>query len=111
MQVLPFWKDIKRVVTNVKVVRVMPTDGSKRLVGLRVWPNRIDEVVDLITRGGASQGGEYDDRQERIVSNPFHKVISTVAMHDCLNPAARDTVAFDLPKSWHVDPSNGDEVN
>ena len=106
--VLPFWKDIKRIVKNPKVVRVQPTDGSSRLVGLRVWPEYIDEVCDVITRGAAAGSGAEDDREERIVSSPFHRVISTRALHDCLNPAARDNVAFDLPHNWNKDPATGE---
>ena len=109
--VLPFWKDVKRIVKFPKVVRVQPTDGSKRLVGLRVWPDKIDEVCDVITRGAAAGSGAEDDREERIVNSPFHKVVATKALHDCLNPAGRDHVAFDLPQNWNTDPKTGAKVS
>ena len=110
--VLPFWKDVKRVMKNPKVVRVQPTDGSKRLVGLRVWPDRIDEVCDVITRGGQSaDSGDDDDRLQRIVPSPFGKVVSTLVLHDCLNPAARDNISFDLPQNWNLDPASGGKTS
>ena len=108
--VLPFWKDVKRIAKNVKVVRVQPTDGNKRLVGLRIWPQDVDEVCDVISRGSADSyddGKADDDRIERIANSAFHKVIKTCALHDCLNPAARDNVTFELPAKWNVDPDGG----
>ena len=104
--VLPFWKDIQNFVKTPKVVRVQPTDNSNRLVGIRVEPDQIDELCHTIMRR-ASQESNVDDRKElltRIAPNPIHEVIKTLAIHDCLNPAARDTITFDLPSGWNKDP-------
>jgi hypothetical protein len=68
-----------------------------------IFTDKIDELCDMIMRG-ASQESNCDDREERIVPNPFHDVIKTLAIHDCLNPAARDTITFDLPSGWNKDP-------
>jgi hypothetical protein len=103
--VLPFWKEIKKFVKDPRVMRVQPTDGSNRLVGIRVLPEKIDELCDVISRG-SSQEGSCDDREERIVPNAFHDIIKTLAIHDCLNPAARDAITFDLPSGWNKDPAS-----
>ena len=104
---------MKKIARNPKVVRVQPTDGSKRLVGLRIWPDKIDEVSDVIARGSSAShdnGKAADDRIARIASNAFHKIVKTCVLHDCLNPAARDNVTFELPANWKVDPDNGGKV-
>jgi hypothetical protein len=103
--VLPFWKEIKKFVKDPKVMRVQPTDGSHRLVGIRVMPDKIDDLCDVISRG-SSEEGSCEDREERIVPNAFHHIIKTLAIHDCLNPAARDTITFDLPSGWNKDPAS-----
>jgi hypothetical protein len=86
--VLPFWKGIQHFVKTPKVVRVQPTDGSNRLVGIRVELDQIDELCHTIMRR-ASQESKVDDRKElltRIAPNPIHEVIRTLTIHDCLNP-------------------------
>jgi len=68
-------------------------------------------VCDVISRGTSSQDATSDDRHLRIVESPFHRVLTTLALHDCLNPAARDNVTFNLPRNWNQDPGTGGQVH
>ena len=82
-----------------KVVRAQPTDGSERLVGLLIDPNKIDVIKETI-KLGIPMTGNIHQREELIVPNPFYKVLKTVAVHDCLNPSSTDSVKFLLDENW-----------
>ena len=103
-------QEIKRVSRgidgNLKVVRVQPSNAAKeqqRLVGLRIMPADIEEVVATIKQGTPSDSSIYEGREHRIVCSPEEKILRTIVMHDCLNPSGIDEVTFDLPQGWERD--------
>jgi hypothetical protein len=95
---LPFWKDVASKM-GCKVVRIQPDDGSRRLVGILLLPDRVDEIKDIIKRGTRSNVGR-EDRTTRMKDDPFLEETTIIKMHDCLNPTGQDTIPFDLPAGW-----------
>jgi len=95
---LPFWKDVASKM-GCRVVRIQPDDGSRRLVGILLLPDRVDEVKDIIKRGTRSNVG-MEDRTTRMKDDPFLEETIIIKMHDCLNPTGQDTILFDLPAGW-----------
>jgi len=113
--VLPFWNEIKRVLmttkdsSRLKVVRAQPSnalEGQQRLVGLKIKPADIDEVVTALQKGVADFSSCYQGREGRIAILPSDTVVETLVMRDCLNPSAIDDISFDLPEGWHTDPKS-----
>ena len=100
--VLPFWADLNRLFKeSIKVIRVQPTDGGERLVGIRVLnADKVAEVSNIFRRGVRIQQAEVSEKISNLVQNPFYEVLQTLVYHECLNLAGKDAISFELPAGW-----------